>query len=120
MSPNIYGAVYYINDLKSLIPFIDSLDIRTVGLNTESVVYLKTINRKIKKLLLNEQYFVRTGLNIKPYAIFRIPKKFEHIVNVINQVGIKGVTKRELLLYIQKKASDTEMYLGLFLFLLLQ
>ena len=111
---NIYSVIYFIEDLKSLIPFIDSLGVQEICDKCESKVYLKTINRNIKKLLLKEPNFVRIGLDKKVYAIFRVPKKFEHAVNIINKTGLRGVTKDELLLFNNKKASDTKCTWGYF------
>lgn len=103
MLHNIYACVYFINDLKSLFPFIDSLSVSKICNNYESKVYLKTINWKIKKILLSESNFVKTGLDDKGvYAIFLIPKKFGYSAEIIYKVGVKGVTKEMLLLYNNK------------------
>ena len=101
---NIYSIIYFIEDIKSLIPFIDSLGVQSICDRYESKVYLKTINRKIKRLLLKEPNFVRIGLDKKVYAVFKVPKKFEHAVNIIDKTGLRGVTKNELLLFNNKKS----------------
>ena len=103
MLHNIYAAVYFIRNLKSLFPFIDSLSVSKICNNYESKIYLKTINWKIKKLLMLEPNFVKIGIDKKGiYTIFFIPKKFGYFAEIIDKVGIKGVTKEMLLLYNDK------------------
>lgn len=103
MLHNRYALIYFIQNVKSLLPFIDSLSIQKICNNYESKVYLKTINWKIKKILLSEPNFIRNGVDKKGiYAVFLIPKRFGWFTEIIDKVGVRGVTKESLLLYNDK------------------
>lgn len=114
MLHNIYASIYFIKDLKSLYPFIDSLSVSEICNNYESKIYLKTINWKIRRILTQESNFVRVGIDKKGiYAIFLIPKKFGYFTEIIDKVGMRGVTKEMLLLY-NDKTLDTKSTQGFF------
>lgn len=103
MLHNKYVLIYFIQDVRSLLPFIDSLSVQKICNNYESKVYLKAINWKIKKILLSEPNFVKICLDKEGiYAIFLIPKQFGYLTEIIDKVGVKGVTKESLLLYNDK------------------
>jgi len=115
MSDNIYSIIYYIDNVSNLRNYIRTLNIQKIGNSYESKVYLVKINYRIKTLLLSEPNFIRLGLdNNGVYAIFKIPKKYEYLVVIVDKTGYRGMTKEMLFLYNEKALS--KKYSRLFLF----
>lgn len=106
MSDNIYSIIYYIDNVSNLRNYIRTLNIQKIGNSYESKVYLVKINYRIKTLLLSEPNFIRLGLdNNGVYAIFKIPKKYEYLVVIVDKTGYRGMTKEMLFLYNEKALS---------------
>lgn len=114
MSDNIYSIIYYIDNVSDLLNYIRTLNIQKIGNNYESKVYLVKINYRIKTLLLSEPNFIRLGLdNNGVYAMFKIPKKYEYLVVIVDKTGYRGMTKEMLFLY-NEKALSKKYYSRLF------
>lgn len=100
---NIYSIIYYIRNSSEVLNHIRNLSIQKLGNNYEAKVYLVRLNENIKKLLLSEPNFIKLGLDDKGvYAMFKIPKKYEYLVIIIDKTGYKGMTKEMLSLYNNK------------------